>query len=120
MPRYVILAHDHPFPHWDFLLERDGVLQSWRLSRLPRPDSSDAIPAEELPDHRLAYLEYEGPVSGNRGHVVRVDQGDYEVTARQEEGLEIMLRGEQFRGRAVCRHDEERVVWTFHPESDAA
>src|SRR5580765_3650553 len=36
MPRYVILAHDHPFPHWDLMLERDASLRTWRLATLPK------------------------------------------------------------------------------------
>lgn len=74
--RFVVLRHDHPFLHWDLMLEVDGVLRTWRLSA--EPDTLEPIPAEPLPDHRLAYLEYEGPVSGNRGRVDRWDAGVYE------------------------------------------
>src|SRR5436305_12258768 len=63
MTRYVILAHDHPFLHWDLMLEHDGSLRTWRLATPPVADQD--VAAEELADHRLAYLDYEGPVSGN-------------------------------------------------------
>ena len=36
MPRFVILEHDHPSLHWDFILEVGEVLWTWRLSA-PRP-----------------------------------------------------------------------------------
>ena len=29
----------------------------------------------ELPPHRRAYLDYQGPISGGRGTVVRIDRG---------------------------------------------
>lgn len=33
------------------------------------------IPFHRLLDHRAAYLEYEGPISRNRGHVSRIAEG---------------------------------------------
>jgi hypothetical protein len=75
VPRYVILYHDFPAPHWDLFLERGGVLASWRLLAEPRPGAS--VPCEPAPDHRLHYLDYEGPVSGGRGSVRRVAAGNY-------------------------------------------
>ena len=73
--QFVILKHDHPYLHWDFLLERDGVLESWRLLR--EPLMNEWLAAEPIPDHRLAYLTYEGPVSQNRGAVTRIMSGTY-------------------------------------------
>ncbi|WP_146439947.1 hypothetical protein [Crateriforma conspicua] len=39
------------------------------------PEKPLTITATRLPDHRTKYLEYEGPISGNRGSVRRVDSG---------------------------------------------
>jgi DNA polymerase Ligase (LigD) len=75
MPRYVILEHDHPTRHWDFLLEAGSVLRSWRLAELPSPGKP--VAAEPSFDHRIIYLDYEGPVSGGRGSVTRWDTGTY-------------------------------------------
>src|SRR5947199_376784 len=58
MPRFVILEHDHPARHWDLLLESEGVLRAWRL---PAPPQGDALVQANF-DHRLFYLDYEGPV----------------------------------------------------------
>ena len=41
--------------------------------------------AKRLPDHRLAYLEYEGPISDNRGEVVRCLRGEILVITEREE-----------------------------------
>lgn len=35
------------------------------------------LPLVLLPDHRLRYLHYQGPISGNRGQVRRIAQGQY-------------------------------------------
>ncbi len=75
MPRFVILCHEnHRGAHFDFMLESGDVLKTWAL---PQPPASGVeIECEALADHRLAYLDYEGPVSGGRGSVARWDRGD--------------------------------------------
>lgn len=72
--RYVILHHrTDSGEHWDLMLEHDGALLTWQL---PSSELSTLpLPARRIADHRLAYLEYEGPLSGNRGSVARVDSG---------------------------------------------
>src|SRR5262245_36475345 len=75
MARFVILEHDFPTLHWDFMLEVSGMLRTWRL---PQPPAAGIeMVAEALGDHRLAYLDYEGPVSNSRGNVKRWDRGEY-------------------------------------------
>ena len=75
MPRYVILEHDLPSLHWDLMLESGDVLRTWRLSEPPQP--ARKVAATSAFDHRRMYLDYEGPVRGNRGRVVRWDHGTF-------------------------------------------
>ena len=35
MPQFVLLEHDHPELHWDFMLESGDALLTWRLDRIP-------------------------------------------------------------------------------------
>ena len=77
MAQFVLLEHNHPELHWDFMVEQDGVLKTWRLAEQPQVANAQ-IRATQLPDHRLAYLDYEGPVSGNRGEVKRIDRGTFD------------------------------------------
>lgn len=44
-----------------------------------------------LAEHRRAYLEYEGPVSGNRGAVRRVAGGSYKVLQNDPDTLVVEL-----------------------------
>ena len=76
MPRFVILEHDHPVLHWDLMLESGPALRTWRLAGPPE-SAGGAVAAKASFDHRLAYLDYEGPVSRGRGTVRRWDQGTY-------------------------------------------
>src|ERR1700730_7618701 len=77
MPRFVILQHDHPELHWDLMLQAGETLRTWRLAKAPELPG-EAIVASAIGDHRPMYLDYEGPVSGGRGQVIRWDQGTYE------------------------------------------
>jgi hypothetical protein len=102
MPRFVILEHDHPLLHWDLMLESGSVLRTWRLAE---PPSEGEVMAESSFDHRLLYLDYEGPISGNRGVVRRWDHGVYRLEEEHEDRLILVFEGERVRGRRTL---EER------------
>ncbi|MFI5378526.1 MAG: hypothetical protein ACHRHE_04455 [Tepidisphaerales bacterium] len=73
--RYVILRHEGiDRPHFDLMFETapGSKLATWRSEVWPIVTSA---PVNRLPDHRPEYLTYEGPISGNRGHVTRVASG---------------------------------------------
>jgi hypothetical protein len=96
MPRFAILSHDHPFPHWDLLLEENDVCRTWRL--LSSIDSAKVIAAEQMFDHRLMYLDYAGPISGGRGHVTQWDRGTYERLDEQDDSCMVRLTGDRWQG----------------------
>ena len=73
--RFAILRHDHPFLHWDLLLESGSSARTWRLLRTPVCE--EPLAAEALADHRLMYLDYAGPVSHGRGRVERFAGGHF-------------------------------------------
>ncbi len=74
----VLLRHDLPDGsyHFDWMLARDDHCPLLTF-RLDRDISLDNQPFEAQPigDHRRTYLDYEGPISGNRGSVSRVAVG---------------------------------------------
>ena len=109
MPRFAVLAHDFSIPHWDLFLEAGPVLRSWRLNSLPVADSR--VRAEPMPDHRLLYLDYEGPVSGGRGSVARVDAGEFVWEADKPHRIVVRLSGSRYIGRLTL----ERGTCLFHP-----
>lgn len=111
MPRFVILEHDHPFLHWDLMLQVDAVLRTWRL--LEPPVVGAVIAAEATFDHRLLYLDYEGPISGDRGQVQCWDSGIYtgELTA-DGQCFSLELNGQRLQGPALLQQDAQGA-WTF-------
>jgi len=81
--RFVILQHNHPVPHCDLMMQHGDVLKTWRL---PAELSTGCwLPSESLPDHRLHYLDYEGPVSNNRGRVSRLTSGTFEAAVSDDQ-----------------------------------
>lgn len=70
----------HEFPpghdrenHWDLLIQEGDALRAWALDR--NPLEHDHCRATSLADHRLLYLDWSGPLSGNRGQVTRIARG---------------------------------------------
>ena len=99
MPRFAILEHDWPTMHWDFLLESGGMLRAWRLREEPGPGRT--VPAEANFDHRLMYLDFEGPLFGDRGSVTRWDAGTFEWIVNEPDRVSVKLRGVKLIGRAT-------------------
>ena len=75
--RYVVLRHEGvPEPHFDLMFETKpgGPLRTWRSAVWPLEDQTQLV---ELGEHRRAYLDYQGPISGGRGRVRRVAAGSF-------------------------------------------
>ena len=122
MPRFVLLEHDHPVLHWDLMLECGHALRTWRLDRIPTVAAT--IPAEPLPDHRLAYLDYEGPVSGDRGSVKRVDAGEFTLRVSDSDdvdrdAIELQFAGTRLRGTAKICSATGTLEWQPSPSDES-
>ncbi|MCE9552809.1 MAG: hypothetical protein K8T91_05460 [Planctomycetes bacterium] len=122
MSRFVLLWHETPTnfarsSHWDLMLEFGGHLRCWALSHAPDQATEQAI--DGLPDHRLAYLDHQGPVSGERGSVSRHDQGAYETITDDENELVVRLQGERMQGTLTLRREsaaDQRWRLSFVPD----
>jgi len=124
MPRFVLLYHKCPPgyerpSHWDFMLEAGDSLRTWALVEMPRSwpaaqartasiiadcapaSDSNTVGAELLGDHRRDYLDYEGPLSGERGRVIRIDAGMFQTVAESSQSWQIELFGQHLRGMAT-------------------
>jgi DNA polymerase ligase (LigD)-like protein len=106
VPRFVVLYHDtppgHDRPsHFDLMLEAGSALLTFALPRWPAED--EAIACEQLADHRLAYLDYEGPIAGGRGAVTRHESGDYDIEAETSEMIVLRLYGQRLAGTLTLK-----------------
>ena len=110
MPRYVILEHDHPVLHWDLMLEAGDTLRTWRLAAPTHPGRT--VVATPIGKHRRLYLDYEGPVSGNRGRVIRWDAGTFGWHTDEADQVGVHLDGGRVRGTAILQQSQTGD-WTF-------
>ena len=118
--RFVVLHHTgwsgHP-DHYDLLLqlndgrdENDRVLKTFTTREDVFPSSGSTLKLNA--DHRRAYLNVEGAVSGDRGSVVRVDQGSLHWLRSTDRLFKFMLSGERLNGSFCIRemfHDAYRL-----------
>jgi len=116
MRRFVLHKHSDCGPvHWDLMLEIDDALATWRIAADPLAISPGGlIEAARIHDHRKAYLEYAGPVSGRRGRVEPQDSGQLSVTFCDDDLWTFELAGARLQGRfelrRIARDDD---MWTL-------
>ncbi|MFM9960408.1 MAG: DNA polymerase ligase N-terminal domain-containing protein [Planctomycetaceae bacterium] len=115
MSRFVLLTHDHPFVHWDFLMESGETARTWRLLESPArwlTDPAIELIAESLAAHRLMYLDYEGLVSRERGRVARWDHGQAKWLNDGETSVRLQLNGERLVGELTLNCEASRPFWS--------
>jgi bifunctional non-homologous end joining protein LigD len=107
-PIFVIQRHDARRLHYDFRLERDGVLLSWAVPKGVPMEPGQQHLAVHVEDHPLDYATFEGEIpAGNygAGTVEIWDHGTYElVEEKPNGGMTVQLRGEKLDG-----------LWTLVP-----
>ncbi len=126
MPRFVLLHHECPpgsvkLSHWDFMLAVEGVLWTWELRELPAAwlvadgetasGNHDPVVASRLVDHRVAYLDYEGPLTKDRGNVSRIASGEFEILEHTPRRLVIHLVDERLCGTIELVETDQLGQW---------
>lgn len=95
--RFVILEHSlSDSVHWDLMFDVGEALVTWQCKVNPLSQhwhSDTSLPLRRISDHRRAYLDYEGPVSADRGEVHRVEEGEYFPLVRRPELWTVQLAG---------------------------
>ena len=91
--------------------DSQSALRTWALES--EPQAGMKIQATELPPHRLEFLDYEGPVSGDRGSVKRVDRGNYRMLDSTTRDLKILVMGATMRGTVTLLRSQRQPEWTF-------
>jgi bifunctional non-homologous end joining protein LigD len=103
-PRFVVQEHHARALHWDFRLERDGVLVSWALPKGVPFDPKTNHLAVHTEDHPMSYETFEGDIPAGEyggGHVTIWDHGTYETEKWEEKEVMVVLAGQRVRGRYV-------------------
>jgi len=87
--RYAILRHEQiDQPHFDLMFETapGSALATWRAQHWPPAPGEVLV---RLRDHRRAYLDYQGAISGGRGSVWRVACGTYRPAINQPDHFRV-------------------------------
>jgi DNA ligase D-like protein (predicted 3'-phosphoesterase) len=102
--RFVLHDHAAKHHHFDFRLERDGVLKSWAVPKgLPETHGERRL-AIAVEDHDLDYIGFEGTIPEGEygaGTVAISDNGTYEPLVWSDDRIEVILHGTRFRGKYV-------------------
>jgi bifunctional non-homologous end joining protein LigD len=117
---FVIQEHHARRLHWDFRLERDGVLVSWAVPRgIPTDTRSNRL-AVHTEDHPLEYATFAGTIPRGEyggGAVTIWDAGTYETEKWRDDEVIVVLHGERAIGRfALIR--TEGTNWLMHLMKD--
>lgn len=115
-PRFVVQEHHATALHWDFRLERDGVLVSWAVPRGIPPDPRVNHLAVHTEDHPLSYFDFEGEIPKGEyggGKVILWDTGTYTEEKWSDREVMVVLDGGRTKGRHVLFKTDGKN-WMMH------
>ncbi|OBH60971.1 ATP-dependent DNA ligase [Mycobacterium mantenii] len=117
---FVIQEHHARRLHYDFRLERDGVLVSWAVPKnLPETTSVNHL-AVHTEDHPLEYGGFEGVIPKGEygaGKVIIWDFGTYEAEKFHDDEVIVNLHGSKVSGRyALIQTNGDQ--WLAHRMKD--
>ena len=115
---FVIQEHHARRLHWDFRLERDGVLVSWALPKGVPSDPAVNHLAVHTEDHPLEYASFEGAIPRGEygaGAVTRWDQGRYETLKWAPDEVKVRLHGRRVSG-GFALFQTRGNQWMIHRE----
>jgi len=115
---FVIQEHHARRLHWDFRLERDGVLVSWALPKGVPSDPAVNHLAVHTEDHPLEYGSFQGEIPRGEygaGAVTIWDHGTYETLKWAPGEVKVVLHGQRVTGGYVLFQTKGNQ-WMIHRE----
>ncbi len=102
--RFVVHKHYASSLHYDFRLEKGGVLKSWAIPKIPPKNKGVKRLAIQVEDHLKSYINFEGEIpegSYGAGKVEIWDKGDYKLREINDNKIEFFLNGKKLKGDYV-------------------
>ncbi|HXC77691.1 MAG TPA: non-homologous end-joining DNA ligase [Candidatus Acidoferrum sp.] len=115
-PRFVVQEHHARSLHWDFRLERDGVLVSWAVPKGVPADPKKNHLAVHVEDHPIGYISFAGAIPAGEyggGQVSIWDEGIYETEKWSDREVMVVLHGKRVQGRYVLFRTNGKN-WMIH------
>jgi DNA ligase D-like protein (predicted 3'-phosphoesterase) len=114
---YVIQKHQATHLHYDFRLEKDGVLKSWAVPKEPPIQKGIKRLAMMVEDHPLDYAGFEGEIPEGEygaGTVQIWDKGTYETEKWDEDEIIVHINGSKLNGRyCLVKFKKQENAWLF-------
>ncbi len=113
---FVIQEHHARRLHYDFRLERDGVLVSWAVPKGLPTDSGQNRLAVHTEDHPLDYADFAGTIPQGEyggGTVSIWDAGTYVTEKWRDDEVIVILQGKRARGRYALIRTKDSS-WLMH------
>lgn len=99
---FVIQKHKSRRLHYDFRLEKSGVLKSWAVPKgMPEHEGEKRL-AIQVEDHALEFANFEGTIpegAYGAGTIEIWDRGSYDAARWTDQTIVVELHGERLRGR---------------------
>src|SRR5262252_5019125 len=120
--RFVVPKHEATRLHYDYRLEREGVLKSWAVPKGPSLDPADKRLAMHVEDHPVSYFDFEGTIPENNygaGAVMVWDVGTWQplsplaVSGKYPPGTEADAISMLARGDLKFRLNGKRLKGDF-------
>jgi DNA ligase D-like protein (predicted 3'-phosphoesterase) len=102
--RFVLHEHYASHHHFDFRLERNGVLKSWALPKgLPKRYGERHL-AVQVNNHPMSYINFKGRIpegAYGAGTVSIADNGCYQTIEWSNQKIVILLQGKNYKGEYI-------------------
>ncbi len=116
---FVVQKHSASHLHYDFRLEKDGVLKSWAVPKEPPNETGIKRLAIQVEDHDLEYADFEGEIEEGlygAGKVEIWDKGLFETIKFEPKEVIVDLKGEKLKGQYCLikikpREGEKDLNW---------
>ncbi|MEM1515607.1 MAG: DNA polymerase ligase N-terminal domain-containing protein [Candidatus Bathyarchaeia archaeon] len=114
---YIIQKHAASHLHYDFRLEKDGVLKSWALPKEPPTTRGVKRLAIQTEDHPIDYANFEGTIPEGEygaGTVEIWDKGTFNIEEWSDKKIIVHIYGEKLKGRyCLIRFKKQENSWLF-------
>lgn len=118
---FVIQEHHATALHYDFRLERDGVLVSWAVPKGVPTQAGKNHLAVHTEDHPLEYGQFEGEIPRGEygaGEVTIWDRGAYDLEKWRDDEVIFTIHGEKHGSSRLALIQTEGKNWLLHYMKD--
>jgi bifunctional non-homologous end joining protein LigD len=118
---FVIQEHHATALHYDFRLERDGVLVSWAVPKGVPTEVGKNHLAVHTEDHPLEYGQFEGEIPKGEygaGQVTIWDRGSYDLEKWRDDEVIFTIHGEKHGSHRLALIQTGGKNWLLHLMKD--